>query len=91
MNCVLLFVSLFMLLSLRAGLYWAGVLEGNTAANGRETFRALSCPPFVQASWHGVRMDIPPIFLSGVATSKLAGLLSVHEVPSSNLSRDTNY
>ena len=47
MNCVLLLVSLFMLLGLRA-FYWAGGLEGNTAANGREIARASSCPPFVQ-------------------------------------------
>jgi len=32
-----------------------------------------------------------PVFLSGVTTSKLAGLPSVCEVPSSNLSRETNY
>lgn len=31
----LLVVSLFMLLSLRASLYWEGALEGNTAANRR--------------------------------------------------------
>ena len=77
MNCVLLLVSLFMLLSLRAGLYWAGGLEGNTVAKGREISWASSCPPFVQAFWHGVSMDVPPIFLSDVTTSKVVGLLSV--------------
>jgi hypothetical protein len=76
-NRVLLLVGLFVLLNLRALKYGEGGLEGNTAANGREMAQAFSCPTFVQASSCGVSMDVPPIFLSDVTTSKLAGLLSM--------------